>query len=187
MCVCVYVCVDLSCEKAECIFYLFFSVLRSSETTKVGQIQVWWRSGVQSSPVKWVNVRKCWEEWKTLQAQFVPLKVPCVSFHTTFNIRTCAQWTKEPLCSSIRLPLVNWQKRKPQTAAEKRKNKSEPNDTSKHQKQDLEEDQNPEHSAKNRQREERRGRREVGGWSAREFQTFHRLGWISRAEHKKTL
>lgn len=34
-------------------------------------------------------------------------------------------------------------------------NKSEPNDTDKHQKQKLEKDQNPKHSAKHRQREER--------------------------------
>lgn len=46
---------------------------------------------------------------------------------------------------------------KPQTAAETRQNKSEPNDTSEHQKQDLEEDQNPECSAqkKTNRREER--------------------------------
>lgn len=50
---------------------------------------------------------------------------------------------------------------KPQTAAETRQNKSEPNDTRKHQKQDLEENQNPESSAKHRQREEGEGKKGV--------------------------
>lgn len=74
-------------------------------------------------------------------------------------------------------------------AAQTMQNKSEPNDTDKHQKQELEKDQNPKHSAKLRQREEKRGEGEgksEAKWglirSAREFQTFFRRGRISRAE-----
>lgn len=169
-----------------------FSVLRSSETTKVGQIQVWWRSGVQSSPVKWVNVRKCWEEWKTLWAQFMPLKVPCVqetvSFHTTFNIRTCAQWTERSPSEALTgfVSFVNWQKRKPQTAAEEEeqvwtqwhKQTSKAGLGGRPESRALSQKQT-------KRREERRGRREVGGLSAVHVNSKHSSDWVGFLEQSR--